>query len=306
MSVQTEIDRIITAVQAAHEKVAEKGGTTTQPYLVGNLASAINTIPNATDPVLQAKTVTPTTAKQTVTADSGYDGLSKVEVNAMPTATQATPSITVSSGGLITAKSTQTAGYVASGTKQATKQLTTQAAKTVTPTTSNQTAVASGRYTTGAVTVKGDANLVAGNIKKGVSIFGVTGTHEGGTTPTGTLNITENGTYDVTEYASASVNVAGSGGGGASVETCTVTITAENGILRYSATKYVDGAMVCEAKNGFGESEITLDNIVKGSCLTVTAIGVGSNAAQATNSSKVMYYVADMDGFIIQYFEVTG
>lgn len=179
MSVQTEIDRIITAVQAAHEKVAEKGGTTTQPYLVGNLASAINTIPNATDPVLQAKTVTPTTAKQTVTADSGYDGLSKVEVNAMPTATQATPSITVSSGGLITAKSTQTAGYVASGTKQATKQLTTQAAKTVTPTTSNQTAVASGRYTTGAVTVKGDANLVAGNIKSGVSIFGVAGSYEG-------------------------------------------------------------------------------------------------------------------------------
>lgn len=52
MSVQTEIDRIITAVQAAHEKVVEKGGTTTQPYLVGNLASAIDTIPDATEPVL--------------------------------------------------------------------------------------------------------------------------------------------------------------------------------------------------------------------------------------------------------------
>ena len=68
-------------------------------------------------------------------------------------ATQATPSITVSSGGLITASATQTAGYVTAGTKSATKQLTVQAAKTVTPSASVQTAVASGRYTTGAVTV---------------------------------------------------------------------------------------------------------------------------------------------------------
>lgn len=93
--------------------------------------------------------------------------------------TQATPTITVSSSGLITAKATQAAGAVAAGTKQATKQLTTQPAKTITPGTTAQTAVASGRYTTGAVTVKGDANLIPANIKKGVSIFGKTGTYEG-------------------------------------------------------------------------------------------------------------------------------
>ena len=130
-------------------------------------------------PTLQEKTVTPSTSAQSITADNGYDGLSKVTVNAMPTATQATPSITVSSAGVITASSTQSAGYVVAGTKSATKQLTTQAAKTVTPTTSNQTAVASGIYTTGAVTVNGDANLVAGNIKSGTTIFGVTGTYKG-------------------------------------------------------------------------------------------------------------------------------
>lgn len=130
-------------------------------------------------PTLQEKTVTPSTSAQSITADNGYDGLSKVTVNAMPTATQATPSITISSAGKITASATQSAGYVAAGTKSATKQLTTQAAKNVTPTTSNQTAVASGRYTTGAVTVKGDANLVAGNIKSGTTIFGVTGSYEG-------------------------------------------------------------------------------------------------------------------------------
>ena len=98
-----------------------------------------------------------------------------------PQVEQATPSISVSSGGLITAKTEQEKGYVPGGTKSSTKQLPTQAAKTVTPGTSNQTAVASGRYTTGDVVVAGDANLVPANIAQGVSIFGVTGTHSGGT-----------------------------------------------------------------------------------------------------------------------------
>lgn len=71
----------------------------------------------------------------------------------LPDATQATPSITVSSTGLISASATQTAGYVAAGTKSATKQLSAQAAKTITPSSSEQTAVAAGKYTTGAVKV---------------------------------------------------------------------------------------------------------------------------------------------------------
>lgn len=58
--------------------------------------------------------------------------------------------------------------------------LPTQGAKTVTPTTTEQIAVASGRYTTGDVKVAGDANLVSENIADGVSIFGVTGTHSSG------------------------------------------------------------------------------------------------------------------------------
>lgn len=51
-----------------------------------------------------------------------------------------------------------------------------QEAVTITPGTANQVAVPSNYYTKGAVTVKGDANLVASNIKSGVSIFGVNGT----------------------------------------------------------------------------------------------------------------------------------
>lgn len=150
-----------------------------QADLISQIATALEGKAAGSEPELQDKTVTPSISAQTITADSGYDGLSKVTVSAMPTATQATPSITVNSSGLITATAAQTAGYVVVGIKTGTKQLTVQAAKTITPTTTAQVAVASGRYTTGAITVKGDANLVAANIAQGKTIFGVTGTHEG-------------------------------------------------------------------------------------------------------------------------------
>lgn len=67
--------------------------------------------------------------------------------------TQATPAITVDAAGKITASATQAAGVVAAGTKSATKQLPVQAAKTVTPSASAQTAVAKGVFTTGIITV---------------------------------------------------------------------------------------------------------------------------------------------------------
>ena len=89
---------------------------------------------------------------------------------------QATPSIDVDSEGKITASSTQGAGIVKSGTHESTRQLESQAAKTVTPGTSDQIAVNKGKYTTGDVTVKGDPDLIPGNILKGVEIFDVIGT----------------------------------------------------------------------------------------------------------------------------------
>ena len=176
---------------------------------------------SSSSPSLQSKTnIDPTTSSQTITADYGYDGLSSVQINAMPsgsattpaTTITANPSITVSSGGLITATASATqsvtptvsAGYVSSGTAGTitvsgsnTSQMTVKAATTYTPTTSNQT-IASGTYLTGTQTIEGDADLVAGNIKDGVTIFGVTGTYDGGgggSTTIDELNVTANGTY---------------------------------------------------------------------------------------------------------------
>lgn len=145
----------------------------------------------------QNKTVSPTTSQQSITYDSGYTGLGTVTVNAMPSGTTTSPtSISGSSASVTTGTNTitlsktisvtpqvTTAGYVSAGTAgnssvSLTASVTTKAAATITPGTSNQT-IESGTYLTGTQTISGDTNLVAGNIKSGVSIFGVSGTYTG-------------------------------------------------------------------------------------------------------------------------------
>ena len=54
--------------------------------------------------------------------------------------------------------------------------MATQGGGTYTAGTADKTVVAANRFVTGNVVVKGDANLTAWNIKKGVKIMGITGT----------------------------------------------------------------------------------------------------------------------------------
>lgn len=84
------------------------------------------------------------------------------------------------SGGPDTSDATATASqilaphtaYVASG--KVTGTIPSQGAQTITPGTTNKT-IQSGRYLSGTQTILGDTNLVPGNIREGVSIFGVAG-----------------------------------------------------------------------------------------------------------------------------------
>ncbi len=150
----------------------------------------------APSPTIESLTVTPSTSQQTFNA-SGVDGYKPVTVNAMPSGSATAPASISGTAATVTAGTNTltltktvsitpsvTAGYVASGTAgnssvSLTANITTKAAATITPGTTNQT-IASGTYLTGTQTIQGDSNLVPANIAQGVSIFGVQGTHSGG------------------------------------------------------------------------------------------------------------------------------
>lgn len=125
-----------------------------------------------------------TASGATVTAPAGYYASSASKSVASgsaitpSTSITANPTISVDATGLITASvsgsksvtPTVSAGYVSSGTDGTvsvsgsnTEQLSTQAGTTITPTESEQTAVASGKYTTGAVKVGAISSTYVGS-----------------------------------------------------------------------------------------------------------------------------------------------
>lgn len=124
-------------------------------------------------PELQAKEATPliTNAQQIIVPDEGYDGLSKVTVNPMPTGTLKTP--TVNSIGYVSS-GVQTAGYFDTSATSG-LQLSTQNGGYIVPTTTNTVAILKGQYALDTIYAKGDSNLVPENIVAGKSIFGVSG-----------------------------------------------------------------------------------------------------------------------------------
>lgn len=197
---------------------------------------------------LQQKDAAPSETAQIIMPDNGYDGLSQVDISAIPsdyvgsnvprldgrnltfgydpdnefyvsaptgyypngarywidegriktpdTSITSNPNITVDSNGLITsnvsksqnitpeivlsgyASADRPTGSMRQGTitisGSATEQLPVKAAETITPATTDQT-IAAGQYLTGVQTIAGDANLIASNIKKNISLFGVLG-----------------------------------------------------------------------------------------------------------------------------------
>ena len=154
-----------------------------------------------------------TASGATVTVPAGYyasqasKAIGNGSATTPATTVTANPSISVSSGGLITATASATksvtptvsAGYISSGTAGTitvsgsnTSQLTTQAAQTIHPSTTDQT-ISSGKYLTGTQTIKAvtTTNLTAANIVSGVTVkigdstdddcvASVTGTASGG------------------------------------------------------------------------------------------------------------------------------
>ena len=178
---------------------------------------------------------------------------------------------TVDANGLITASATvDTSGWIGYAPNSTTKQLSTQAATAITPTESSQTAVESGKYTTGAVTVAAvpsetktvDLNMASGNqvvnsssgkwmtsvtvnkpatllpenIKKDVNIGGVVGTMESGGGKGGDYNIVQTNDGD----------------------NCSLAITDANTFVLTTKTVTANGTYNASDDNADGYSQVTV------------------------------------------------
>ena len=219
---------------------------------VANYASVDVAVPSS-DPNLQSKTnINPTTSSQTIEADPGYDGLSSVQINAMPNGTEGMPSASkgaVSNHSVsVTPSVTNEAGYIAGGTKTGTAVTVTAAE------------LESGAK---AITANGNGQDVTGYAAVDVSVpNSYTVSDEGKVVNNSALvaqtsaTYTDNGTYDTTLKNSVTVSVPSTA---PVINPLSIT---ENGT--YSAPTGVDGysPVTVNVSGGGGVSNIVRDEFV--------------------------------------------
>lgn len=196
MSIASEITRLQGAKSDLKDAIEGKGVTVPSATKLDGYADLVDAISQGGG-TLGTKTIT---SNGTYNASSdGYDGYSKVTASVPNSYSASDEGKVVSNGALVS----QTTGYITeNGTYTTTTNnevianvpntytssdegkvvsngaLVAQTAHAdVTPTTSDQTIDTT---TNNSIKVKGDADLVAENIKKDVEIFGVTGSYEGG------------------------------------------------------------------------------------------------------------------------------
>lgn len=237
------------------------------------------------------------TSNGTTPIPQGYhDGGSYVSVSVSsttPNGALGEPSISLNtSTGVITATSNvRTSGYLSTReTSSKTYTLPTNSGGIITPGTSQKTAVAAGKYTTAATYVKGDSNLVAANIKNGVSIFGVSGTYAGSGSSSETYN-TQDLIQNVTSKTSATyINGLTFVDTADQIKSVVIVQTGEFDSINVNEVifGYVDkrsGQTVCATKNSIGT--ILLDST--------------SNCIEARPSGSTLYVASQHYKFYGKY-----
>ena len=178
-NVQDAIDELFTSASNGKELIADAitgmGVSTSANDTYATMAGNIGKIETGID-ISDATLTAASELKKDIVA---YSKTGKRIVGSLGQGTVNKPSISVSSAGKITGSTSYTSGIIGSSTVSNTSQLSTQSETTITPGTSQKTAVATGKYTTGPVYVAGDSDLVPSNIKNGVNIFGVNGSYTG-------------------------------------------------------------------------------------------------------------------------------
>lgn len=118
-------NNVATIVQPSYMDETLNVTTNGTYYPQYGIISEVNVTVPSSAPTLQAKTnIAPSTSSQTITPDTGYDGLSSVQINAMPSGTAGTPTAskgTVSNHSVsVTPSVTNTTGYITGSTKTGT------------------------------------------------------------------------------------------------------------------------------------------------------------------------------------------
>lgn len=192
---------------------------------------------------LQAKTnVTPTTSSQLIEPDTGYTGLSSVQINAMPSGTAGTPTATkgtVSNHAIsVTPSVTNTAGYIAGGTKTGTG-ISVSASELV-----------SGTYTVDSSGTKDVTNYASASVPAGAVTAPSTITGSSATVSTGTNTLTLSKTVSVTP----SVTTAGYVSSG-TVGDSAVSLTAS--VNTRSSSDLIGNVLTVTAPAGYYGSDAT-------------------------------------------------
>lgn len=208
----------VSAVPTETKKITANG---TYSPSAGKYFSSVEVAIAGDTPTYQSKTISPSTSVQTVTADSGYDALSDVTVNAIQTETKS-----VTSNG--TYKPTN-GKYFSSVTVNVPSETFNTQTKTVTPTESTQTISPdngynglstvtvnpiSSTYIGSAVPTKGATTITPNSNSQTAISSGTyaTGNITVSAVPTETKSITANGTYTPSNgkyFSSVNVNVVG-------------------------------------------------------------------------------------------------